>query len=79
MLVAGMVGVMAKGGATLGTTRAVPWRGGLHEYHNAGQAMDCRTGRRCEVAALPGALYARDPVNNEPGAAGYIDWGGVGG
>jgi hypothetical protein len=41
--------------------------------------MDCRTGRRYEVAALSGALYARDPVNNEPGAAGYIDWGGVGG
>ena len=29
LLVAGMVGVMAKGGATLGTTRAVPWRGVL--------------------------------------------------
>jgi len=41
--------------------------------------MDCRTGRRDEVAALPGAPYPRDPVNNEPGAAGNINRRGIGG
>ena len=39
--------------------------------------MGCRTGRRCEVAALPGARYARDPGINQPGAAGSINRRGI--
>jgi hypothetical protein len=39
---------------------------------NERQVMGCRTGRRCEVAALPGALYTRDPWTNQPGAAGNV-------
>jgi hypothetical protein len=46
--------------------------------NNERQAMGCRTGRRCEVAALPGALYTRDPWTNQPGAAGNINWRGIG-
>ena len=55
--------------------RATGWTAS-HELA-CGRGNGCRTGRRCEVAALPGALYPRDPGINQPGAAGNINRRGI--